>query len=63
MYSTEEIYKIYIEQNYNKTATAKELGIDWGTVHRHVEKYIRERKKFVDDNPETLLIYKNSNDE
>ena len=47
MYSTDEIYITYCNLNKNKTATAKSLGIDWGTVHRHVEKFEREREKFT----------------
>jgi len=46
MYSTEEIYKVYFELNKNKSATAKELGIDWGTVHRHVEKFENGQEQF-----------------
>lgn len=46
MYSTEEIYKTYFELDKNKSATAKKLGIDWGTVHRHVEKFENGQEQY-----------------
>lgn len=54
MYSTEEIYKVYFELNKNKSATAKELGIDWGTVHRHVEKFESGQEHFSYGNMKDL---------
>ena len=37
-YTSEEIYSTYLDNNKNKTTTAKKLNIDWDTVNRHVKK-------------------------